>query len=391
VLPTPARFAPSVSASAPVRVMIVDDAVVVRGLLSRWLTEAGGIEIASTHRTGAEAVGAIEHIKPDVVLLDIEMPDMDGITALPLLLKKWPRATVIVASTLTTRNADITLRCLSLGAIDYVAKPSTNRDVTFSTDFRREIIDKVKSLGRRPQAFARTPAPAPASTPTVARPAGVTTSLARSPQPTVDLTLRTYRPIQARAVVIGASTGGPNAVTELLSGLRPVFKKVPVIVAQHMPAMFTAMFADHLRRQLSLDVAEAQSGEMLEAGRVYVAPGGHHLKVERAAAGARLILDNGPPINFCKPSVDFTMSSAAETFGNGVVGVMLTGMGQDGLRGAQDIVDRGGVMFTQDEASSVVWGMPGVVAKKGIASAIDRVPQLAGFVTRVVEGGHHER
>jgi two-component system, chemotaxis family, protein-glutamate methylesterase/glutaminase len=361
--------------------MIVDDAVVVRGLLSRWLAEAGGIEIASTHRTGAEAVAAVEHIKPDVVLLDIEMPDMDGITALPLLLKKWPSATVIIASTLTTRNADVSLRCLSLGAVDYIAKPSTNRDVTFSTDFRREIIDKVKTLGRQGGVSLRRALPR-ANTLGTAGPS-------RTPVSTVSQTPVQLRPFNRgapRILTIGASTGGPNAVTELLRSCRPALHKMPIIVVQHMPTMFTTMFADHIRRHLAIDASEAQQGEMVEKGRIYVAPGGKHTRLERVPAGVRIVIDDGPPVNFCKPSVDVTMLSVAHVFGPVTLGVMLTGMGSDGLRGAVDIVERGGNMLAQDEASSVVWGMPGAVAKRGLCAAVEPIENLARIVNRLAQG-----
>jgi two-component system chemotaxis response regulator CheB len=364
---------PSASALAPIRVMIVDDAVVVRGLLSRWMTEAGGIEIASTHRTGAEAVAAVEHIRPDVVLLDIEMPDMDGLTALPLILKKWPKAVVIIASTLTTRNAEISLRCLSLGAVDYVAKPSTNRDVTFSTDFRRDIIDKIRTLGRRRP-------PPPASRPTALTPAAASTATVEK------YSLLPLSRAQTRLICVGASTGGPNAVLELLKSSRAALQKVPIVVVQHMPTMFTAMFAEHLRRQLAIDASEATHGEALEHGRVYVAPGGKHLRMERAASGVRVVIDDQPPVNFCKPSVDLAMHSAGLAYGPGVLGVMLTGMGTDGLKGAREIVERGGNILAQDEASSVVWGMPGAVVKKGLCAAVETVPELGRLLNRLAGG-----
>jgi two-component system, chemotaxis family, protein-glutamate methylesterase/glutaminase len=366
------------SANRLIRVMIVDDAVVVRGLLSRWLTDAGGIEIASTHRTGAEAVAAIDRVKPDVILLDIEMPDMDGITALPLLLDKQPTTTVIVASTLTTRNADISLRCLDLGAMDYIAKPSTNRDVTFSTDFRREIIAKVMALGQRTVRGFLPRAQGHAGPSFVER-----RRLAGAPlPPPTDLsyTLRPFAKVTSRVLTIGASTGGPNAVTELLKLCQPAIQRMPVIIAQHMPTMFTGMFADHLKRLLSLDAKEARHGEPVEKGRIYVAPGGKHLRLEKSAAAVRIVIDDAPPINFCKPSVDLTMSSISKIYGPGALGVMLTGMGSDGMRGAVDIVEAGGNVIAQDEASSVVWGMPGAVAKRGLCAAVEPIDRLARIV-----------
>jgi two-component system, chemotaxis family, protein-glutamate methylesterase/glutaminase len=359
------------------RVMIVDDAVVVRGLMARWFQEAGGIAVVSTHRSGAEAVAAIERVKPDVVILDIEMPDMDGITALPLLLKKAPGTVVIVASTLTTRNADISLRCLSLGALDYIGKPSTNRDVTFSTDFRREVIEKVKTLGRRHGPRSAPRRRADSSAPFQPRPA----------EAGGRLTLRPVVRVRPSVLLVGASTGGPHAVTELLKAARPAMHRMPIVVAQHMPPTFTAMFAEHLRRVLSIDAAEAQHREPLEKGRIYVAPGGRHLRLERGAGGARCAIDDGPPVNFCRPAVDVTFQSAAEIYGAGALGVILTGMGSDGLRGAASIVERGGNVLAQDEESSVVWGMPGVVARGGFCAAVDTVPNLAKIITIMAGAG----
>jgi two-component system, chemotaxis family, protein-glutamate methylesterase/glutaminase len=353
--------------------MIVDDAVVVRGLMARWFQDAGGITVASTHRSGAEAVAAVERVMPDVIVLDIEMPDMDGITALPLLLKKAPDTVVIVASTLTTRNAEISLKCLALGAVDYIAKPSTNRDVTFSVDFRREIIEKVKTLGRRHKP-PRGQAPA-ATSATLAAPG------------TAAFQTRPMARVRPAAVVIGASTGGPNAVSELLKLSRPALQKLPFVIAQHMPAAFTAMFADHLRRTLIIDAAEAQHGEPIEAGRVYVAPGGKHLKIVRGPAGLQAAIDDGAPVNFCKPAVDVSFESAARAVGAGALGVVLTGMGADGLKGGGDIIAAGGNIIAQDEASSVVWGMPGAVAKNGLCAAVEPVAKLAQIVNILAGAG----
>jgi two-component system chemotaxis response regulator CheB len=294
---------------------------------------------------------------------------MDGITALPLLLKKSPGTIVIVASTLTTRNADISLRCLSLGAVDYIAKPSTNRDITFSTDFRREVIEKVEALGRRlRRAPPRRAAAAPTPTQRPATEAGT-------------VSLRPVAKVRPNLLVVGASTGGPNAVTELLRAVQPAMKRMPVVVTQHMPATFTAMFAEHLKRILAMDAVEARHHQPIEKGRIYVAPGGRHLRLERAPGGARAVVDDSPPVNFCRPAVDVTFQSAAEVYGAGALGVVLTGMGQDGSRGAAAIVERGGNVLAQDEATSVVWGMPGAVAKRGLCAAVDTVPNLARIIT----------
>jgi two-component system, chemotaxis family, protein-glutamate methylesterase/glutaminase len=201
--------------------------------------------------------------------------------------------------------------------------------------------------------------------------------------PSVELsyTLRPFAKVTSRVLSIGASTGGPNAITDLLRLCQPAIQRMPVIIAQHMPTMFTGMFADHLRRLLSMDAREAMHGETIEKGRIYVAPGGKHLRLEKAAAGARVVIEDTPPINFCKPSVDLTMSSISKIYGTGTLGVMLTGMGSDGLRGSVDIVEAGGNVIAQDEASSVVWGMPGVVAKRGLCAAVEPIDRLARIIS----------
>jgi two-component system chemotaxis response regulator CheB len=349
------------------RVMVVDDAVVVRGLVSRWLNEVPGVEVVGSHRTGAEAVAAVERLRPDVVILDLEMPEMDGLAALPLILARRPGVAIIVASTLTRRGAEISLRCLALGAMDYIAKPSTNRDVTVSTEFRKSLVEKVVAVGQRALRVG-------ASTALAARGAG------QSAAPRHGCPLRDFGRGRAEALVIGASTGGPNAILELLALARTALPRLPVIIAQHMPATFTTMFAEHLQRRLVMDAGEAIDGEPVEAGRIYVAPGGRHLLLAREGSRARVLLDDGPPVNFCRPSVDVTFASAARLFGPSALGVVLTGMGNDGSRGAAEIVECGGSVIAQDEASSVVWGMPGSVARQGLCAAIQPIRGLAATI-----------
>jgi two-component system, chemotaxis family, protein-glutamate methylesterase/glutaminase len=376
----------------PIRVMIVDDAVVVRGLLSRWIQEDSDSQIVATYRNGAEAVAGTR--QPDVIILDIEMPEMDGMTALPLLIKKWPEAAIVMASTLTVRNADYTLRSLSMGAHDYVAKPATNRDVTFSTDFRREIVAKVVALGRRTKSFSRQ---AQADIEILKPRINETVKPQSSAQPAMQavrqkpatsfeagITLRPFHSTTPKLLMIGASTGGPKAIIDLLRACRSVVQSLPVVIVQHMPPIFTQSFADNMSKQLSVDASEAQNGEYLEAGRIYVAPGGRHLKFDRQQSGHRVLLDDSPPVNYFRPSVDVAFSSAGVTYGAGVLGVMLTGMGSDGLQGSTALIERGGTLLAQDEATSIVWGMPGSVARKGLCSAVAPVSELAAIISRLV-------
>ena len=367
-----------------IRVMVVDDAVVVRGLFARWVEAEPDLELVASLSTGTEAVRQVERANPDVVVLDIEMPGIDGITALPLLLAKKRDLVVIMASTVTSRNAEISLRALSLGAADYIPKPSSVREVTISVDFRRELIEKIRQLGMR----AIRPRVAP-----VRSVAPVTPALHASPRPelpaaTRDVELLPLPTVTPRVLVIGASTGGPQALNSVVTQIGSVLDHAPVLITQHMPPTFTAILAEHLARVSGHPVREAQDGEEINAGHIFVAPGGRHMKVMRRDGIAVIVLDDGPPINFCKPSVDPLFASAAEIWGHKVLGLMLTGMGSDGLNGARAIVAAGGAMVAQDEATSVVWGMPGQVAHAGLCSALLPLPDIGAAVTRLFAGEH---
>jgi len=368
---------PSAAVGKRIRVMIVDDAVVVRGLFSRWVGEEGDLEVAAALRTGREAVNQIERIDPDVVVLDIDMPELDGITALPLLLEKRRDLVVIMASTLTRRNAEISLRALSLGATDYIPKPESNREVTGSPTFRRELIEKIRTLGLRArrQRLARVASPPlqPA-----AKPAPVTHS---------GLVLRPMPVIAPRVLLIGCSTGGPQALNAIIAKIGSVIDRSPVLITQHMPATFTAILAEHLQRLSGRPVAEGQDGEEIRAGHVYIAPGGRHMTVARRDNGTAVIaLDDGPLVNFCKPSVDPMFDSVAAVWDSKVMGVVLTGMGTDGLNGSKTVTAAGGHVMAQDEATSVVWGMPGQVAHAGLASAVLPLNEIAPKLIRVFAG-----
>jgi two-component system, chemotaxis family, protein-glutamate methylesterase/glutaminase len=371
----PHGFAPRQDVPGAIKVAIVDDSVVIRGLMCRWLTEAGGFQVTGTYRNGIDAVAGIARTEPDVVVLDIEMPEMDGITALPLLLKLRPGLVVIIASTLTVRNADISLRCLQLGATDYLPKPSSNREVTTSTSFREMLVDKVRCLApKRKQARRLEPAPA------------VQGNIVpiRADRDGHALALRKPALIRPKAVVIGASTGGPQALTRLLNQMGKAAHALPILVAQHMPASFTSMFAEHLRKQVKVDAVEAIHEETLRPGRVYIAPGGQHMTVERFGELGRIALNTSPPVNFCRPSVDVLFESACRVFGGSALAVMLTGMGADGARGAVQLADAGASVIAQDEATSVVWGMPGATARAGACSAILPLDEISASLSRMI-------
>jgi len=304
------------------------------------------------------------------------MPDLDGLSALPLLLAKLPQLTVIMASTLTRRNAEISFRAMALGAADYVPKPESTREAGTAEMFRHELIGKIRSLAARKRRCRR--GAAPAAPP--AQPAPVTTA---TPRETVLRPFGTQRP---RALVIGASTGGPQALMQLAANLGPVVDRVPVLITQHMPPMFTTILAEHLARASQRPTAEGVDGEAIRAGRIYIAPGKAHMQVATRGSDAVIALDDGPPVNFCKPAVDPLFTSAARVWQAATLALVLTGMGADGMRGGREIIAAGGSVMAQDEASSVVWGMPGAVAHDGQCAAILPLDRIAGRLVQLYAG-----
>lgn len=367
--------------TGPIRVMVVDDSAVIRGLVRQWLDADPEIEVVFTAANGKTAVANVVESGAEVVILDIEMPIMDGMAALPLLLKAAPGVKVLIASTLTVRNAEISLTALSRGAADYIPKPQAIRDVSGAPEFRREVLTKVKVLGearRRARAsqtarLERKPTAAPVAAPAPAIPGKAKTSL------------RAVSPIRPNVVAIGSSTGGPQALFKVLTAL-PTSFDLPVLITQHMPATFTAILADHLGRACGRPCHEVAGGEAVTNGHVYVARGGHHLVVEKHGAGVAIRLDDGPLENFCRPAVDPMLRSIAAVYGPAALGVILTGMGNDGLRGGETLVNAGGNLIAQDEASSVVWGMPGSVANAHLCCAILNIEEMAPAIARVAAG-----
>ena len=364
-----------------IRVMIVDDSVVVRGLFARWVEAEPDLEVVATLRTGRDAVNQIERVDPDVVLLDVDMPELDGIAALPMLLEKRRDLVVIMASTLTRRNAEISLKALSLGATDYIPKPASNREITGSPAFRRELIEKIRQLGARSKRLR--PVNLRASAPGAGTALPLPPKLCAAAQPIV---LRALPPTPPSVLVIGSSTGGPQALNAIVSQIGSVLDRAPVLITQHMPPTFTTILAEHLARVAKRPVREAQEGEEVNAGTIYLAPGNRHMSVVRRDGFAVIALGDGPPVNFCRPAVDPLFASAAEVWGPKVLGLVLTGMGSDGLRGAQAIAAAGGAILAQDEASSVVWGMPGQVAHAGLCSGVLPLNEIAPRLVRLFTG-----
>jgi two-component system chemotaxis response regulator CheB len=367
----------------PLRVMVVDDSAVIRGLISRWVASEPDMVVAASLRTGLEAVNQLDRIKPDVAVLDIEMPELDGISALPQLLAKKRDLIIIMASTLTRRNAEISFKALSLGAADYIPKPETTREPAAADIFHHDLIQKIRSLGAKLRRSGHiSPAHAPASAPDKARD--------HHPRPAPvavpPLVRRAFSNQTPRVLVIGSSTGGPQALMALVTDLGPVIDRFPVLITQHMPPTFTTILAEHLARSSRRPAQEAVDGEVVKPGRIYLAPGGRHMRVARHGADAVIALDNGPPVNFCKPAVDPLFTSAIDVWQGGTLALLLTGMGSDGMRGGKDIVAAGGSVIAQDEATSVVWGMPGSAANAGICSAILPLNQIAPKLVRLFAG-----
>ncbi len=361
--------------------MVVDDSVVIRGIVSRWLNHEPDIEVVASHRHGRLAVDDIAKSKPDVVVLDIEMPEMDGIEALPLLLKNCPGVKIVMSSTLTSRNATISLKALRLGASDYIPKPDNNSGVTTSTEFRSELVAKVKALGGV-DVSGRSGGNVGESLPAGEKVSALT-QLSRANDGAIKL--KPFSRTVPKILAIGSSTGGPPALFEFFKELSPALGNIPVIVTQHMPATFTAILADHIARMSNRICKEAEDGEKLAAGAIYIAPGGKHLIVTDKSCPT-IMLSDGPRVNFCKPAVDPMFDSVAEIYGAHSLCVVLTGMGADGAAGSITVSKAGGSVIAQDEKTSVVWGMPGATAHTGVCSAVMPLGEMADKVRKIISG-----
>jgi len=373
----PLRAAPAAAAAArpgaspvagqKIRVMICDDSAVIRFAIGSLLGAEKDIEVVARVAHGRAALDALKQHVVDVVVLDIEMPVMDGLTALPLLLEACPGLSVIMASTLTERGAEISMRALRLGAADYVPKPSAMA-LAGDQRFGAELIAKVHGLAR-----LRRTRHAPAAAAAGAGDGG-------------QFQLRAAARQAPLLLAIGSSTGGPNALFALVQSLPPTLG-VPIVLTQHMPPAFTTILAQHIDKLGILPCAEARDGDALVPGRILLAPGNRHLLVRRSGGSMVARLSDAPPENFCRPAVDPMLRSACEATGGRMLVAMLTGMGQDGLLGSRQVVEAGGTLVAQDEATSVVWGMPGAVARAGLAHAVLPLPQLGAKIASLIAGG----
>jgi len=382
-----------------IRVLVVDDSVAVRRLLTSILSSDPGLQVVGSAADGKAALAAIETLQPDVMTLDVEMPVLDGLGTLRELRKRWRALPVIMLSTLTVRGAEATLDALTSGANDYVPKPSQigDRDAAME-GVRAALIPKIKTLHAKRLSQERTVAAAVAASTTrpVAGAASIhaapvvplhrSSGASRAPAPPSG----GPRPGTGLAagvdmVAIGVSTGGPSALAVVLPALPGDFP-TPIVIAQHIPPVFSTVLADRLNGASKIRVVEAKGGEIPQPGVAYIAPGHHHLIVTGTRSAPVLALSDAPPENSCRPSVDVLFRSVAAVYGRSLLGVMLTGMGQDGVEGSRAIQQGGGRIIVQDEATSVVWGMPGLVWKAGLADGMFPVEGIAGEIGARVGG-----
>jgi two-component system chemotaxis response regulator CheB len=337
-----------------IRALVVDDSVIIRRLVTHALGEDPSVEVVGSAANGVIALKMIPLVKPDVVTLDIEMPEMDGLEALRHIRKNYPDLIVIMFSTLSERGAAITIEALSLGANDYVTKAANSGSLDESMlKLRGEMVPKFKQFFNLP-ADAAVVAP---KIPVPARPPAAARAISFRPR------------VSCQAVAIGVSTGGPTALAEVVPMLPADFRQ-PIFIVQHMPPIFTRLLAERLQTLTKLRVREATHGMAVEAGNIYIAPGDYHMRVAKKGIANIVTLDKGEQENSCRPAVDVMFRSVADVYGASAMAVILTGMGQDGMKGIERLRSGGSYVVAQDEASSVVWGMPGSVVNAGLADSV---------------------
>ena len=353
-----------------IRVLVVDDSVVIRRLVTHALEQDPALEVVGTASNGLIALQRIPQLNPDLLTLDIEMPEMDGLEMLRCVRRDYPKLRVIMFSTLTERGAAVTLEALTLGADDYVAKASNDGSLDRSmTRLRDELVPKIKQFFLVPGqgcVGALSPRPCVQANPLVRGGASVPQSAKLRP----------------KVLAIGVSTGGPTALGAILPEFPAEFP-LPILIVQHMPPLFTHLLAERLNSLCRLAVGEAVHGDPVEAGRILIAPGNFHLKVNANGRGVRVFLDQSPPQNSCRPAVDALFASVGEVYGGAVIATILTGMGQDGLRGTEILRAQGASILAQDESSSVVWGMPGAVVNAGLADRVLPLDQVVREILRI--------
>lgn len=401
----------------PIRVMIVDDSAIFRGFLTRALGDDKEIKIITTAENGLLALSYVKKYDIEVLILDIEMPEMDGMTALPELLKANPELKIIMVSTLTHKNAPIAIKALALGASDYIEKPSTSANGHNIDYFNLELINKVKALGsssrinnnykekqrnadnsgitfgtvlarQATQLMQSDDKPDITKSSTVESQRQNLIDAANFDKKDVQIVLReSTLTSPPHAIAIASSTGGPQALQKFFTGIKNnmAIRNVPIFLTQHIASLFTGYLADHLSKSSNIPAKEAVHGEEVQAGKIYVAPGDFHMEIERKSVGVNLIkLTKNPPENYCRPSADPMLRSLSKIYRSKLLTLVFSGMGQDSLYGCQSVIDAGGTVVTQDEATSVIWGMPGAVSKAGFSSAILPIDKISEHVISIM-------
>jgi two-component system chemotaxis response regulator CheB len=367
-MPLPNIHAPA--ATRPKTVVIADDSVVVRGLFARWLGESGQFHVVAVAGDGETAVAHAGRFRPDVMVLDLDMPGVGGAEALPHILKESPKTGVLLATTLTERNARIALECMTKGALDVLSKPDSRSGLTLSLDFRSEFLLKLGNIAHAPT-----------------RPGSLPPEVDLELPQTGPTNLKPLVSLVPRYLMIGASTGGPRAVAKVLHDIGGTLNELTTLVVQHMPPLFTASFAEQVAAQVGIPAREPFDGERLSRGTVYIAPGGRHLGIDRKLGHLVATITDGPPVRFCRPAVDVLFADAARHLGPAALGLVLTGMGSDGTEGAGALRRAGAAVIAQDELSSTIWGMPGSVVRARHASAVIPLDSIGPAIRGLLRGG----
>ncbi len=359
--------------SEKITVLLADDSSVIRRALSMMLETDPNIEIIASASDGKSAASLAKIKKPDILILDVEMPVMDGITALPEILKNSPNTKVIMCSSLTEKGADTSIKAMALGAVECLVKPTGAEAAKPDSPFKKKLISTVKTL------VPLKSAPSVAQSTATARPLPSQAPVKKDAEITLRDDKSAYKG-KPDILAIGSSTGGPKALFHVLKDIGKL--DIPIVITQHMPATFTKILAEHLTQQTGIPAHEGEEGMVVQSGNIYVAPGGKHMIFEKQGTQLKIKLNDGPQENFCKPAVDPMMRSLVDIYGNKVLGVILTGMGSDGEKGSQYLVDKGGRVIAQDEETSVVWGMPRAVAEAGICSKILPLQDIGSWVKK---------
>jgi len=347
-----------------IRILLVDDSAVYRGFWGRIIQGQPDLEVVTAVNNGLRAIEVVTAQPIDVVVLDVEMPEMDGLTALPKILKARPGVKVVIASSLSKLGSKTALEALALGASDYVAKPTSLADGASALQVGDGLLAKIRAICGK----------------TLAPPRLSISDFKTSKLPSLS--------VLPKLIVIGSSTGGPTALETLLKAL-PRSVTQPILIVQHMPQFFTSMLAERLTRECGRPAYEAKASDTVQSGCIYIAPGGHHMTVSRIGSLAKLALNDEPPEHFCRPAGDPLFRSAAAAYGRELLSIVLTGMGEDGRLGSLAVNDSGGKVIAQDEESSVVWGMPGAVAKSGAAHWVLPLTEIASQIEKICVIGVH--